>query len=264
MSRGRRFLLLVAACTLPLPVQGTAPADALGDAAELFQAGDLAGARAKWIESLASRPSAAAYYNLGRVDQELAAGPQAVLWYRRALARAPEDPWAIENLERLRKDLGLPQPNHRGLWSLLHATLSRSTWVVAAVLWLTLAARWRTGRPRGWVLAATAGVLVAGYLGLQVGVRLAPREAVLMSECLADEGSLPAGSEVRAALDSPGLVWAASRRFDCPPDSVIHIDSNQLPPSPASLDSPTSEPVPLDPVADLEGTIPDLDPVATS
>ncbi len=264
MSLVRRYMLTIAACAFLPFVQGGATADAFSDAVELFERGDLVGARDRWMDQLAKQPSAALYYNLGRVDQELGAGPQAVLWYRRALARAPEDPWALENLERLRRDLGLPEPNRQDPLALLHVALPWSTWFVAAGLWLVLGLRWGVGKPRGWMLAATAGVLVAGYLGLHVTARLGPVEAVLMSECQADGASLPAGSEVWESRSTPGRVWVTGERFDCRSDSLFTVDSNQIPPPPATLDSPIPEPVNTEPVADIEANPPSTESTTTS
>lgn len=204
-----------------------------------FEAGDAIGARTSYLELLANEPTAAVHYNLGRVDQAMGAEPQAVLWYRRALAMAPEDPWARDNLDGLRGDLGVPPPNPEQPLAALFAARAWSGWVAGVGLISLLACRWLLGRPRGWGLLAAATALTCGHLAVQAGARLAPVEAVLMTACESDGTSLPAGSEIWVSRSQASRVWSAGSRFECDPKSVLRVDSDRLPPAPA----PTRPPV---------------------
>lgn len=209
------------------------PPTDLAAAGERFLAGDLRGARAAYLGLLADRPGAAIYYNLGRLDQELGAAPQAVLWYRRALLEAPQDPWARENLERLRADLGVPDPDSWQPVAVLRRLAPYSAWVAALGVWVAVGLRWLAGRPRGWVMAASVAVLVSGHFGIQGLERIAPVDAVLMADCNAGGRLLPAGSEVGLSRRDPQRVWTAGGSFVCEQDSAIPVRSEELPPEPA-------------------------------
>lgn len=207
---------------------------------ERFEAGQLLAAREDYLELLASEPNAALHYNLGRTDQALGAQPQAVLWYRRALALAPEDPWALDNLENLRSDLGVPEPDAGRPLAALFAADAWSGWFAALGLCAVLASRWLRGRPRRWTLVVTAASLLGGHLAIQGAAAVAPVEAVLMTACKGADGDLPAGSEVWQSRSVQSSVWSAGSRFDCDPESVIPLGSDALPPAPAARKIPRS------------------------
>lgn len=205
-----------------------------------FEAGQLPAAREDYLELLAEEPNAALHYNLGRTDQALGARPQAVLWYRRALALAPEDPWALDNLESLRSDLGVPAPDAGRPLAALLAADAWSGWVAGLGLCVVLASRWLGGRPRRWALIFTAASLLGGHLAIQGAAAVAPVEAVLMTACEGADGNLPAGSEVWRSRSARSRVWSAGSRFDCDPESIIAVGSDRLPPAPASQEQPRS------------------------
>ncbi len=206
--------------------------DALAAAGALFETGDAVGARSEYLRQVEASPSATLYYNLGRVEQELGQYPQAVLWYRRALDLASEDPWAMENLVRLRTDLGVAPPDPWQPMAVLSQVAKHSGWVAGGFLSLLLLLRWIGGRPRGWALVATGVLLAAGHLGLQAAAgTIAPVTGVLMADCQADALNLPGGSEVWVSQTNPAKVWSSAGTFRCQPENVVRVRSSMLPPT---------------------------------
>lgn len=234
-ARRRATLTLILAAVSAAPWLTTAEADDLVAIGQRFEAGDVMAARNLYLEWLSESPSAAVHYNLGRVDQTLGAGPQAVLWYRRALDLAPEDPWARENLSVLRDELGLPPPEAGLSLTTLMTARAWSGWIAALALGLALAFRLTAGRPRGWALISLAAVLVSGHAGIRLAARSAPVDAVLMAPCGGAESNLPAGSEVWVSRRDSARVWSTGTRFECDPETVIRVRSDELPPELAAL-----------------------------
>ncbi len=228
--------------------------DALESAGDAFIDGDLKQARSIYLRELGelhqldAPTSATVLYNLGRVDQGLGANAQAVLWYRRALAAAPDDPWAQRNLEQLREQLGLPGPDPWQPMAVFDNLAARAAVIATVLLWGLLSLRWIAGRPRGWHLAIWVGVLAIGAIALLGGHYLAPQPAVLMSECSGPAGTLPAGSEVWLSQLNPARIWSSAGRFTCALDAPLLVASEALPPS-LETAAPESDEAPKDEAA---------------
>lgn len=233
-ARHRTMLALILAVASATPWLTTAGTDGLAAIGQRFEAGEVMTARNLYLEWLLDSPSAAVHYNLGRVDQTLGARPQAVLWYRRALDLAPEDPWARENLSVLRDELGLPPPDAGLSLTTLMTARAWSGRIAALALGLTLAFRLTAGRPRGWALVSLAAVLVSGHAAIRLAARSAPVDAVLMAPCGGAESNLPAGSEVWVSRRDSTRVWSAGAWFACDPEIVLRVRSDELPPEPAA------------------------------
>ena len=227
--------------------ESSGAADWLAAAGEMFASGDPVAARTEYLRQVEQNPSSTVFYNLGRVEHALGQSPQAVLWYRRALRLAPNDPWAQENITRLRADLGVASPDPWQPLAVLARTAKYSGWLTGTLVWLCVMLRWLAGRPNGWALATAATLLLASHLGLQLAETVAPVDGVLMTDCQAGSQSLPAGSEVWISRTNPSKVWATSGSFSCAPESIIRVDSQTLPvtstysdstPEPSSVESP--------------------------
>ncbi len=153
-----------------------APDRSLEAANALFDAGDYAGARARYHDILdAGQGSAALYYNLGTTYVRLDSLPRAVQYFEKADALAPGDEGVAHNLALVRARLGLDAPAQvvppwQQAWSNLRRAVSPlALWWMGFALFLlaALLAAWRIwSRPRSaWL---RRGVAVAGALGVMV------------------------------------------------------------------------------------------------
>lgn len=175
----------------------------------------------------AAAPHPVLSYNLGTAAHRLDRLPEAILWYRRAAAVNPGDPWLRENLESARATLGLqpyPAPG-------IAAAISRHTrWVylLAALIAWTGAGLWlaRSRAPLRPVVSLLAVALVVYGIAWIAG-RSTPRAAVVIAECTGRDGDLPAGSEVWIAShdDDTVEIAAGGLQIACPADAVHPVTS---------------------------------------
>jgi tetratricopeptide (TPR) repeat protein len=137
-------------------------------------------------------------YNAGTCALRLGRLPEALLWYRRAQAANPDDPWLRDNLALTRRALGDPPeaPLSAGAWLDRRRGLAVAgvalAWGALAVLIL--------GR-RGGVhrlLPLLALLACAAFAAGTLLGRFGPRAAVLLAACPAEGGlpALPPGTEV--------------------------------------------------------------------
>ena len=143
---------------------------------------------------------AALAYNAGTAALRLGRLPEALLWFRRAQAAAPRDPWVRDNLAAARSSLGHPPPEIPLPWRVL---LRHAPWITfggIALAWAAFGLLARRKPPRaGWLIALAALSCAAFAAGLLAG-RAGPRPAVLLEPC-----GLPAGSEIWVRRD--GNEW---------------------------------------------------------
>jgi tetratricopeptide (TPR) repeat protein len=207
---------------------------ALARGNRLARRGDLEPAveayRAGW--PAAGGAGAALAYNLGTAYHRLGRLPEALLWYRRAAALAPSDPWVADNLGLARAELAAvrdPPPGFSGRLAAHPAAVPAVAVLLAwsaLVLWLARARLVRAAPPRGEPLARHAWT-VAALLALAVwatGAALAawgPRPAVLLDPCGVG-GELAAGSEVWVVPAGDGAWAVAGHRTGavCPASSL--------------------------------------------
>lgn len=233
-----RRCALVVALLLLAPVAPLAASDstsALRRGNRLFREGDLAAALEAYAQGLAPEPAESGLapllaYNLGATAHRLGRLPEALLWYRRAERGLADDPWLLDNLTLAREALGAIRHPPPGFAGWLADQEGRAAAAGIAVAWGALAlALLGHGRvaPRAiLVTAAAAGVLYgASALPGVVG----PFPAVLLEECSAPAGELPAGSEVWV-VPAPGARWrlaGGAEPASCHAGAVALIDGSR-------------------------------------
>ncbi|MDX1643315.1 MAG: hypothetical protein R3244_03045 [Thermoanaerobaculia bacterium] len=244
IAAGTLVLLLVAAGGWSSSAARAAPADAveaLREGNRLFREGRLEPAYAAYLEGWnAAAPHPVLLYNLATTAHHLGRLPEAVLWYRRAAAVNPDDPWAKENLEQARAALGLepyPPPgfaahiaHHR---TLVHSAAAALAWA-GLLLWIV--------RPRRSVrLAAGLGmVALLVYGGAVLAARTAATAAVLLEDCSDADADLPAGSEIWlvGASDESYETVVHGTTVRCPASAVAPIHPGARAPSASPLGAP--------------------------
>ncbi|HEV2851724.1 MAG TPA: hypothetical protein VHC97_02865 [Thermoanaerobaculia bacterium] len=156
-------------------------------------------------------------YNAGTCALRLGRLPEALLWYRRAEAALPGDPWLRENLAFARHALGEPPGEGPAPGRSLVFLGVALSW--AAFLLVVLHRRPSRGLLLLLALLACAA-FIAGSMGVAgtLPVRFGPRAAVLLLSC----GGLPAGSEVRVrSLDGGGWrIVGEEGGTRCPAEAV--------------------------------------------
>jgi tetratricopeptide (TPR) repeat protein len=217
--------LLGAAPRDPFAVVDTSqPAAALEEGNRLFREGDLEEAMVAYAaghgrENSDLDPLLA--YNLGAAAHHLGRLPEALLWYRRAEAGGSEDPWLRDNLELVRRDLGVPPEGVSSTWGFW---VEKSRWISlagVALAWGTLGLLLFRRRPR-LRLAAPAALLSCAVFaaGLLLELR-GPRAAVLLEGCPPGEAGLTPGTEVWVLADGEGWrILGDGRRLRCPASAV--------------------------------------------
>ncbi len=199
---------------------------ALREGNRLYREGRLEEAREAYLAGYSTEaPHPVLAYNLATTSHHLGFVPEAILWYRRAAASNPGDPWMQENLASARAGLGLqpyPAPGAAGLVSRHQTAL---LYVAALFAWVGLLL-WIARPRRSAVFAFTLfgiGVLVFG--ATLATVRNVPRAAVVLEDCSGDEGDLPAGSEIWVTGRTEGgfRVAAGGAAMECPADAVALV-----------------------------------------
>jgi tetratricopeptide (TPR) repeat protein len=203
------LLLLLAAAAAPAGPMD--PETALAEGNRLFEKDEVEAALAAYARGYTKEGalSGTLSYNAGTCALRLGRLPEALLWYRRAQAATPDDPWLRDNLAMTRHALGDPPETalSSGAW------LDRRRWLAAAgvaLAWAALAvlilAR-RDARLRR-LLPLLALLACAAFAAGTLLDRLGPRAAVLLAACPAKSSggglpALPAGTEVwvRPAAD---------------------------------------------------------------
>jgi tetratricopeptide (TPR) repeat protein len=143
-------------------------------------------------------------YNLGAVAHRLGHLPQAVLWYRRAAAKMPDDPPLRENLELARRDLeslGVPPAAPPGAWAFWLDHRRGLILAGIALAWAALPLLALRPGLRLQVLMPVAALSCLSFTAGMVVPRLAPRPAVLLQPCPATEDTKAAAP---AASNAPG------------------------------------------------------------
>jgi tetratricopeptide (TPR) repeat protein len=168
-------------------------------------------------------------YNAGTCALRLGRLPEALLWYRRAQAADPDDPWLRDNLALTRRALGdPPEPAlSAGAW------LERRRWLAVAgvaLAWgalavLILARRdVQGGRRFRGLLSLLALLACAAFISGTLLDRLGPRAAVLLAACPAKGGlpALPAGTEVWVRAEAGGgwRIVGQQNGSRCPAEAV--------------------------------------------
>lgn len=179
--------------------EAAAGPEALEAGNRAFEADDLEAALESYTRGWSGSGSpldAALAYNAGTAALRLGRLPEALLWFRRAHAAAPADPWVRDNLAAARDSLGHPPAEAPLPWSALPGDGLWAALGGIALAWTAfgLLARRRPPRP-GWLAALAALSCAAFAAGLLAG-RIGPRSAVLLEPCPDARTGLPAGSEV--------------------------------------------------------------------
>lgn len=135
-------------------------------------------------------------YNAGTSALRLGHLPEALLWYRRAEAATPHDPWVRDNLVLTRQSLGSPAAEGDGAWKDWMANGRRLQAAAVVLAWaglglLGLGRRRTRGLVILLVLLALSSCLA--FAAGEVLDRRGLRPAVLLAAC---PGGPPAGSEV--------------------------------------------------------------------
>jgi hypothetical protein len=160
-------------------------------------------------------------YNLGTAAHQLGRLPEAVLWYRRAQAALPGDPWVRDNLELARRALGPVATPAPGPLALLAARRGLLRWGGVGLAWAALPLALLRGRAARRSLGAAVLLAAAAYgAGAYLG-RAGPHAAVLLEDC--GEG-LAAGAEVWVAAAAGGYrVLGAPAELRCPAVTVGRV-----------------------------------------
>jgi tetratricopeptide (TPR) repeat protein len=246
MNRARRLLpLLLATAGIVLSLSAAyagrgesneeAVRDALARGNRLVRRGELEAAldayAAGW--NFGGDSAATLAYNLGTTHHRLGHLPEALLWYRRAIAVAalPLDPWLSENLDLARTELAAARFPPAGLGGGVAAHPGLATGVAVALAWLALALylarrRWRHTLPEAvaeWAWAVPAALALTTWATVAALATWGPRPAVLLAPCAPE---LVAGSElwVRAAGAAGWRVAGAADGTVCPPAAVGLVD----------------------------------------
>lgn len=228
--RGSLVLLLLLGWTAPV-LSADAEA-ALREGNRRFQEGDLEGAMEAYAAGYDGDPLLA--YNLGTTAQHLERLPEALLWYRRALAAHADHPWLQDNLELVREQLeadGARDETAVAAWSFWVDHRQQLLWTGIALAWAALPAVLLPRSARSRRIALTA-VAIAAILPFAAGLLLSwkgPQAAVLLRDCGGPDGRLPAGSEVQVFPTPNGRAWRIpGSGLVCPEEAVGLVEPPRL------------------------------------
>jgi tetratricopeptide (TPR) repeat protein len=239
MMRAAPLLLLWLGLAAPVPPSDAAAA--LREGNRRFHAGDLEGAMEAYA---AGYGRAAGYdgadpllaYNLGTVAHHLERLPEALLWYRRAMAGDPartDHPWLRENLELVREQLhadGARNETAAAAWSFWMDHHHRLVWTGILLAWAALPAVLlpRSARTRRVALTAVAIAAGAPFAAGLLLDRSGPQAAVLLQDCGEPADRLPAGSEIWVFPAAPpnGRGWRIpGSGLVCPDEAVGLVEA---------------------------------------
>ncbi len=230
------LLLLLLGLTAPVP-----PADAaaaLREGNRRFHAGDLEGAMEAYAAGYDGADPLLAY-NLGTVAHHLERLPEALLWYRRAMAgdsAHADHPWLRENLELVREQLrdqlqaGNARNETAAAWGFWMDHRHRLLWIGILLAWAALPAVLlpRSARKRRVALTAVAIAASAPFAAGLLLDRSGPQAAVLLRDCGESASRLPAGSEIRVFPAAPpnGRGWRIpGSELVCPEEAVGLVEA---------------------------------------
>lgn len=215
---------VLAALAVPATAESQADQiDSLREGNRLYREGRLEEACESYLAGYEPHaPHPVLTYNMATTWHHLGRLPEAILWYRRAAAVNPGDPWMRENLSRARASLGLQPYPAPGVAGLVSRQASLFSFLAAILAWFGLAL-WITRSRRSSRLAialVAAGVVLYGLTHL--AILAAPRAAVVLEQCSGAEADLPAGSEiwVSGEAESGYKVVAGRITLECPRAAV--------------------------------------------
>jgi tetratricopeptide (TPR) repeat protein len=186
-----------------------------------FEKGDLEAALEAYAEGWTGNGSsldAALAYNAGTAALRLGRLPEALLWFRRAQAAAPRDPWVRDNLATARASLGHTPSEAPLPWRLL---LRHGPWTAfggIALAWLAFGLTAMRKPPHPVWLALLAALSCAVFAAGLLAGRAGPRPAVLLEPC-----GLPAGSEVWVRPDGNGWRIVEQEEGEVCPGSAVGL-----------------------------------------
>jgi len=204
------------------------PETALAEGNRLFEKDEVEAALAAYARGYTGKSvldgvlSGTLAYNAGTCALRLGRLPEALLWYRRAQAANPDDPWLRDNLALTRRALGDPPEAalSAGAW------LDRRRWLAVAgvaLAWGALAVLILARRDAHLrrLLPLLALLACAAFGAGTLLDRLGPRAAVLLAACPA-KGALPAGTEVWVRSEAGGGWRVVGQRNGprCPAEAV--------------------------------------------
>ena len=219
------LLLLAAAATPAGPMD---PEMAFAEGNRLFEKDEVEAALAVYARGYTGKSVLAGIlsYNAGTCALRLGRLPEALLWYRRAQAATPGDPWLRDNLEMTRRALDDPPEAalSPGAW------LDRRRWLAfagVALAWAALAVLILGRRGTRRLLPLLALLACAAFAAGMLLDRIGPRAAVLLAACPAKSSggglpALPAGTEVwvRPATGGGWRIVGQGRGSSCPAEAV--------------------------------------------
>lgn len=228
---GVGLLTLVLLALLALGACGETPSaetrTALEDGNRLFRSGQLESAletyRAGWNPR---RPNAQLAYNLATTAHHLDRLPEAVLWYRRALAADPGDRWLAENLALAREQLATAPTPPPGPLARLGRHRPGLLAVAAGLAWLALGLL--LAGPRRWADGCGLAALVLLLAGLAIP-HLAPVPAVVLEDCgtagprAGEEVWVPPSADPEAEPGGAVSVLTAGRESRCPASALALV-----------------------------------------
>lgn len=195
------------------------PLAALTEGNRLFRNGQIEAAAEAYSAGYSPQaPHPTLVYNLGAAYHLLGRLPEAILWYRRA--GSSEDPWLEENLWLARRGLGsrvLPPGTVVGFMARRAAVLK---WLAIGLAVASLAVALAGSRVPVWVVAASLLLGGALYASAAAVEHWGPRPAVLLAECGAGSGELPAGTEAWVRRLADGSFGIEGSGIRCPAEAV--------------------------------------------
>lgn len=222
--RALRALLVPVLLLLAGAPAGAADTGALEAGNRWFEKDDLETALEAYAEGWTGDGSpldAALAYNAGTAALRLGRLPEALLWFRRAQAAAPRDPWVRDNLATARASLGHPPPEAPLPWRLL---LQHGSWAACggiALAWVTFGLIALRKPPRPVWLSILAVLSCAVFAAGLLAGRIGPRPAVLLEPCPDARTGLHAGREVWVLADGDGWrIVEEGRDLACPAGAV--------------------------------------------
>ncbi len=213
------------------------PQAALSEGNRLFRQGQVEAAVAIYLEGYSTTaPNPTLLYNLGTALHHLERLPEAILWYRRAIAsgdpsssgRAGDpsrrgrasDPWLQDNLWLARRGLGsrTMQPGGPVSWLSRHTEGVRLAGI--ALSWIALLLVVAQEKLPARALVAAAALAISVYGTAEAVERWGPQPAVVLEDCLTPAGELPAGTETWVRPASGGWLISGSGDLVCPPAAI--------------------------------------------